>query len=141
MLVGVVSAVIAVLLSALAGAPAHADPLPQLTPIGTTLNTFGEAKFCAGAIDVALEAAPARPGHVLAHVTPRGYLGGPCGNHVRFGWLGSAGLRTDDVYVQTGAGPGRTVTADLWVGTGPAKVMAGSWPLQGNFAEWYLLVP
>ncbi|MFE9575450.1 hypothetical protein ACFYO1_03620 [Nocardia sp. NPDC006044] len=56
-------------------APAQADPLPQVTTVGTTLFAFGDAKVCAGLIDVALEAAPRRPGHVLAHVTPRGYLG------------------------------------------------------------------
>ncbi|WP_405166380.1 hypothetical protein OG203_15575 [Nocardia sp. NBC_01499] len=140
MLAGMVAAVVAALSIGVA-APAQADPLPQLTTVGTSLYTFGDASFCAGAIDVALEAAPRRPGHVLAHVTPRGYLGGPCGNQVKLGWVGSAGPRTQDVYVGADATPGDTVTADLWVGMGPAKVMAAAWPIKGTFAEWYLLVP
>jgi hypothetical protein len=121
--------------------PAQADPLPQVPPFGTTLFTFGDANFCAGAISVALEAAPRAPGHVLAHVTPTGYLHGPCGNHVAIGWLGSQGLHSVDVYVHSGAKPGQTITTDLWVGSGVAKVMADSWPIQGSFAEWYLYVP
>ncbi len=141
MVAGMVSAVIGALVAWVAGAPAQADPLPQFTTIGSTLYSFGDAKLCAGAIDIALEAAPARPGHVLAHVTPRGYLGGPCGNRVKLGWVGSAGLRTQDVYVRTDAAQGDTETTDLWVGMGPAKVMAVSWPIRGTFAEWYLLVP
>ncbi|MFI5777596.1 hypothetical protein [Nocardia sp. NPDC051570] len=141
MLAVVVSMVIAVLLSGLAATSAHADPLPQLTPIGTTLGTFGEARLCAGAINVALEATPDQPGHVLAHVTPRGYLGGPCGNHVKLAWIGSAGPRIQDVYVHAGAAPGATETVDLWMGAGPAKLMAAAWPIPGTFAEWYLLVP
>ncbi len=141
MLAGMVSAVIAMLMFGTAAPQAQADPLPQFTTIGTTLYNFGDAKFCAGAIDLALEAAPGRPGHVLAHVTARGYLGGPCGNLVKLGWVGSAGVRTQDVFVDAGAAHGDTVTADLWVGMGPAKVMAISWPIKGTFAEWYLLVP
>lgn len=137
---GMVSAVSAVVFMGVA-ASAQADPLPQVTTVGTTLFAFGDAKVCAGLIDVALEAAPRRPGHVLAHVTPRGYLGGPCGNQVKLGWVGSAGPRTQDVWVGADAKPGGTVTADLWVGMGPAKVMAASWPIKGTFAEWYLLVP
>ncbi|MFC3965386.1 hypothetical protein [Nocardia jiangsuensis] len=121
--------------------PAHADPLPQFAPIGTTLYTFGDANFCAGAISVDLEAAPKRPGFVRARVTPQGYLSGPCGNHVMIGWVGSAGFRHQDVYVRTGAQRGKTVTVDLWVGMGPAKIMSSSWPIQGPFAEWYLYVP
>ncbi|MCM6776285.1 hypothetical protein NDR87_20285 [Nocardia sp. CDC159] len=140
-LAGLVSAVTAVLLSGMAATPAQADPLPQFTTIGTTLYTFGNANLCAGAIDLALEATPHLPGHVLAHVTPRGYLGGRCGNQVKLGWVGSAGLHTQDVYVEAGAAPGDTVTVDLWVGSGPGKVMAVSWPIRGTFAEWYLLVP
>ncbi|MCX4097972.1 hypothetical protein [Nocardia sp. alder85J] len=121
--------------------PAQADPLPQLPPFGTTLFTFGDANFCAGAINIAMEAAPRAPGHVLAHVTPAGYFHGPCGNHVSIGWLGSQGLRSADVYVRADAKPGQTVTTDLWVGMGIAKIMAASWPMQGNFTEWYLYVP
>ncbi|MBU3062294.1 hypothetical protein KO481_12245 [Nocardia sp. NEAU-G5] len=121
--------------------PAQAAPLPQVTPFGTTLFTFGDANFCGGAISVGLEAAPHAPGHVLAHVTPTGYLHGPCGNHVALGWLGSQGLRSTDVYVHSDTRPGHTVTTDLWVGSGVAKVMADSWPIQGSFAEWYLYVP
>ncbi|MFQ6325341.1 hypothetical protein ACLMAL_04275 [Nocardia sp. CWNU-33] len=121
--------------------PAQADPLPQWAPLGTTLYTFGDANFCAGAIGVAVEAAPHQPGHVLAHVTPLGYQRGPCGNHVMLGWVGSAGGRNQDVYVHTDAAQGDTVTVDLWVGMGPAKIMADTWPIQGPFAEWYLLVP
>ncbi|MFI6866637.1 hypothetical protein [Nocardia sp. NPDC050406] len=121
--------------------PARADPLPQWAPFGTTLYTFGDANFCAGSIAVVLEATPRLPGRVLAHVTPLGYLNGPCGNHVALAWVGSAGARSHTVYVHTGATPGRTVTADLWVGMGPAKLFANTWPLQGQIAEWYLWVP
>ncbi|MGN2639434.1 hypothetical protein ACTD5D_25370 [Nocardia takedensis] len=121
--------------------PAQADPLPQFTPLGTTLYTFGNANFCTGTITVDLEAAPRRPGFVRAHVTPQGYQRGPCGNHVMFGWAGSAGFRHQDVYVHAGATRGATVTIDLWVGMGPAKIMADTWPIQGPFLEWYLYVP
>ncbi|WP_141717514.1 hypothetical protein [Nocardia altamirensis] len=141
MLAGIVSAVLAALVFGGVAAPAQADPLPQLATIGSTLYSFGDASLCAGAIDLALEAAPHHPGHVLAHVTPRGYLGGPCGNQVKLGWVGSAGLQTRDVYVYADAAPGETITTDLWVGTGPAKVMAIAWPIRSTFAEWYLLVP
>lgn len=122
-------------------APAQAAPLPQFSPFGTTVYTFGNANFCTGAVAVAVEAAPFRPGHVLAHVTPLGYQRGPCGNHVMLGWLGSAGAGNQDFYVSSGDRPGATVTRDLWIGMGPAKIMADSWPIQGNFTEWYLLVP
>ncbi|MGW0249113.1 hypothetical protein ACWDYH_21020 [Nocardia goodfellowii] len=121
--------------------PARADPLPQFAPFGTTLYNFGNANFCAGAINVAVEAAPHRPGFVRAHVRALGYQRGPCGNQVSLGWVGSAGARHHNVYVHANATPGETVTADLWVGMGPAKIMAASWPMQGTFAEWYLLVP
>lgn len=121
--------------------PAHADPLPQWAPVGVTLYTFGDANFCAGTVRVDLEAAPKRPGVVRAHITPEGYQRGPCGNHVMFGWVGSQGFRHQSVYVRTGANRGRTVTADLWVGMGPAKIMTSTWPIQGNFTEWYLHVP
>ncbi|NNH68471.1 hypothetical protein HLB23_00990 [Nocardia uniformis] len=129
------------LVSGIGAAPVRADPLPQFTPLGTTLFTFGDANFCTGAIGVRLEATPRRPGEVRAHVTPLGYQRGPCGNHVILGWVGSAGARTQQVYVHTGAAPGATVTVDLWVGMGPAKLMAETWPIQGTFAEWYLWVP
>lgn len=128
-------------LGVLSCATAEADPLPQFTPFGTTLNTFGDANFCTGAIDVSMEAKPQSPGHVLAHVTPLGYQRGPCGNHVMLGWVGSAGARSQDVYVHADAGRGETQTVDLWVGTGPAKIMADSWPIQGPFGEWYLMTP
>ncbi|MRH90763.1 hypothetical protein GFY24_25545 [Nocardia sp. SYP-A9097] len=137
----VISATISALLCGLGAPPAQADPLPQWTPFGTTLYTFGDANFCTGAIGVALEATPQLPGHVLAHVTPYGYQHGPCGNHVVLGWLGSAGGRSQDVYIHTDATPGNTVTVDLWVGMGPAKFIVNTWPLQGPFLEWYLLVP
>lgn len=120
--------------------PARADWLPQLTPFGTLVLTFGDANFCAGSIAVALEAAHGMPGHVTAHVTPLGYLGGPCGNHIVLGWLGSAGLGSRDVYVHTST-VGQTQTVDLWIGMGLAKLFANSWPLQGPWAEWYLIVP
>ncbi len=122
-------------------APAQADPLPQWSPFSTTIYTFGDVNFCNGTIAVALEAAHAAPGHVLAHVTPMGYRRGPCGNHVVLGWWGSAGARSQIVYVHAGATPGDTVTVDLWMGMGFAKLMADSWPLQGTFVEWYLVVP
>ncbi|WP_147471429.1 hypothetical protein [Nocardia stercoris] len=122
-------------------APAQADPLPQWTPFGTTIYTFGDAKFCTGTIAVALEAAHGRPGHVLAHIAPLGYQRGPCGNHVVLGWVGSAGARSDLVYVWAGVTPGTAVTEDLWVGTGFAKLMADTWPPQGTFTEWYMVVP
>ena len=136
-----VSAVAAMMACGVGATAAQADPLPQWAPFGTTLYTFGDANFCAGTIGVAVEAAPGLPGHALAHVTPLGYLHGPCGNHVMFGWVGSAGARSQDVYVRTDAAPGETVTVDLWIGMGPAKIMADTWPIQGPFAEWYLLVP
>ncbi|MEU8901640.1 hypothetical protein [Nocardia sp. NPDC048505] len=125
----------------LGAAPAQADPLPQWAPFGTTLFNFGNANFCAGSINIAVEAAPQRPGFVRAHVRPLGYLSGPCGNQVSLGWVGSAGARHQNVYVHTGAAPGEVVTVDLFVGMGPAKIMAASWPMQGTFTEWYLLVP
>ncbi|WP_433724226.1 hypothetical protein ACQP0C_26700 [Nocardia sp. CA-129566] len=137
----VVSAGIGALMCGITATPAQADPLPQWAPFGTTLYTFGDANFCTGAIAVAVEAAPRAPGHVLAHVTPLGYQRGPCGNHVMLGWVGSAGARAQEVYVHTDAAPGATVTVDLWMGMGPAKIMADTWPIQGPFAEWYLLVP
>ncbi len=121
--------------------PAQAAPLPQVPPFGTTLLAFGDANFCAGAISIAMEAAPHKPGHVLAHVTLSGYWHGPCGNHVAIGWLGSQGARSTNVYVHANGKTGRTVTADLPIGRGAAKIMADSWPIQGNFAEWYIYVP
>ncbi|MFI1912670.1 hypothetical protein [Nocardia sp. NPDC020380] len=122
-------------------APAQADPLPQFSPFGTTLFTFGDANFCTGMIGIAMEAAPGMPGHVLAHVTPLGYQRGPCGNTVSFGWVGSAGAQHQNVYVYTDDTPGDTVTLDLWVGMGPAKIMADTWPVQGPFVDWYIWVP
>ncbi|MGW4770546.1 hypothetical protein ACWEO2_21190 [Nocardia sp. NPDC004278] len=136
-----VTAGVGALMCGILATPAQADPLPQWAPLGTTLYTFGDANFCTGAISVAVEAAPHQPGHVLAHVTPLGYQRGPCGNHVMLGWVGSAGARSQEVYVHTDAAPGATVTVDLWMGMGPAKIMADTWPIQGPFAEWYLLVP
>ncbi|MEV5649299.1 hypothetical protein AB0L57_13690 [Nocardia sp. NPDC052254] len=136
-----VSAVAGVLCFGMGATAAQADPLPQWAPFGTTLYTFGDANFCTGTIAVGVEAAPGMPGHVLAHVTPLGYQRGPCGNHVMFGWVGSAGARHQDVYVRTDAAPGATVTVDLWIGMGPAKIMADTWPIQGPFTEWYLYVP
>ncbi|BAW07573.1 hypothetical protein NSK11_contig00048-0043 [Nocardia seriolae] len=120
--------------------PAQADWLPQWAPFGTTVFTFGDANFCAGSIAVGLDAAHAMPGHVTAFVTPLGYLGGPCGNHIVLGWLGSAGGGSRDVYVHTST-VGQTQVVDLWVGMGLAKLFANSWPLQGPWAEWYLIVP
>ncbi|MFC9894798.1 hypothetical protein ACFVMC_14010 [Nocardia sp. NPDC127579] len=125
----------------LAAAPAQADPLPQFAPFGATLFNFGDANFCAGAVSIALEAAPQRPGFVRAHVRSLGYQRGPCGNQVSLGWVGSAGARHHNLYVRAAAGPGQVVTADLFIGMGPAKIMAASWPMQGTFAEWYLYVP
>ncbi|MFE2996793.1 hypothetical protein ACFXG4_17460 [Nocardia sp. NPDC059246] len=142
MLAGVIAAAgLALGVGGVGAAPAQADWLPQWAPFGTTVFTFGDANFCAGQIAVGLEAAHGMPGHVTAHVTPLGYLGGPCGNHIVLGWLGSAGGGSRDVHVRTGAGPGETQTVDLWVGMGLAKLVANSWPLQGPWAEWYLIVP
>ncbi|MFE3193761.1 hypothetical protein ACFXHA_32495 [Nocardia sp. NPDC059240] len=119
--------------------PARADWLPQLAPFGSVVLTGGDANFCAGAVAVALESPPGMPGHVTARVTPLGYLGGPCGTHIVLGWVGSAGLGSREVYVRSDT-PGKTQTADLWVGMGLAKLFANSWPLQGPWAEWYLVV-
>ncbi|WP_327145128.1 hypothetical protein [Nocardia sp. NBC_01327] len=138
----VASASIGALVCGIGATPAQADPLPQWAPFGTTLFTFGDANFCAGMINIVLEATPHMPGHVLAHVTPLGYLNGPCGNHVSLGWLGSAGGRSQDVYVHSdGPRAGDTVTVDLWVGMGLAKLFANTAPIQSQWAEWYLWVP
>lgn len=137
----VVSAGIGAISMATSTHTADAEAIPQWSPFGTTLYTFGDANFCSGAIDMTVEAAPNQPGHVLAHVTPRGYQRGPCGNHVMMGWLGSGGGNSKEVYVRTDTGPGVTQTVNLDVGSGPAKIMADSWPVQGQFAEWYLMVP
>lgn len=137
----VISAAIGALTCGQGAPPAQADPLPQWDPVGATLYAFGDANFCTGAIAVALEAAPKLPGHVLAHVTPLGYQRGPCGNHVVLGWLGSAGGRSQEVYVHADGMPGDTVTVDLWVGMGLAKFIVNTWPLQGPFIEYYVLVP
>ncbi|MEC3917849.1 hypothetical protein [Nocardia sp. CDC160] len=121
--------------------PARADWIPEFAPLGSTILTFGDANFCAGAIYVGLEAAHGMPGHVIAHVSPLGYISGPCGNHIALAWLGSAGTGTRDVYVHAGTTAGETQTVDLWMGMGLAKLFANSWPLQGPWAEWYLIVP
>ncbi|AYF76953.1 hypothetical protein D7D52_27665 [Nocardia yunnanensis] len=141
---GAVAAVATAILAGVCGVgskPAQADWIPEFAPLGSTVSTFGDANFCAGSIYVGLEAAHGQPGHVTAHLSPLGYLNGPCGNHIALAWLGSAGTGTRDVYVHAGWGPGETVTVDLWMGMGLAKLFANSWPLQGPWAEWYLIVP
>ena len=49
---GVAAAAGICVLGSTTAVPAQADPLPQFTPLGTTLYTFGNANFCTGTITV-----------------------------------------------------------------------------------------
>lgn len=122
---------------------ATAEPLPQLGIWTTTIHTIGDANLCHGDIDIRLEAAHGRPGHVLAHLTPLGFVGGPCGAWVHFNYynLNFPFYQDTPVYVHAGTGPGPTVTVDLPTGSGVNNIQASTWPLANWGVAYDVLVP
>ena len=122
---------------------AAADDVPRWGLYGDEFHTVGDRDFCHGAIGVRLESIPGSPGNVLAHVTPRGFVGGPCGAWVHINYYSAAWPFYHDVpvYVSAGEGPGATVTVDLATGSGPNQIVVNTSPLANVGTSWLVLVP
>lgn len=122
---------------------AAADDVPRWGLYGDNIHTVGDRNFCRGDVNVRLESLPGSPGHVLAHVTPLGFEGGPCGTwvHINYYSLALPIYHDDTVYVSAGTGPGQTVTVDLPTGSGANQIAASTWPNANWGVSWYVLVP
>lgn len=137
-------AVVAVAATAFGSAgTAAADDVPRFGLYGDTIHTVGDRNFCRGDVNVRLEAVPGSPGHVLAHVTPLGFDGGPCGVwvHLNYYNLSFPFYQDATVYVWADRGPGETKTVDLLTGSGPNQIAASTWPNANVGVSWVVLVP
>ena len=120
-----------------------ADDLPRFGLYGDNIHTIGDQNFCRGDVNVRLDTVPGSPGHVLAHVTPLGFEGGPCGVwvHISYYSLALPIYHEAAVYVSAGNGPGETKTVDLPTGSGPNQIAASTWPNANWGVSWLVLIP